>query len=131
LRSGDAASSIVVSDGVSCTRRISAADAPNCSGQLQLERQPGRHDHPVRQIVTIQDRRVVVYPDGQTGPVGTVSGPVVINPGTAQVVISTAQVPAPVVVIRARSRLPRMRPGPVGPRSSSIRTPRAVCGRSS
>ncbi len=122
LPSGDAASSIVVSDGAweACTEayfrgrctQLVPGNYSNLSGNL------GGMVTSVRQIAyDPAPARVVVYPDGQTVPVGSVSGPVVINPGTAQVVISTTQVPAPVVVesrsvVVATDTLPV----PVGPR---------------
>ena len=77
----------------------------------------------VRQIASEpMPARVVVYPDGQQVPVVSVPSPIVINPGTAPVVISTA--PTTPVVIGSDSRQavgqvvvsPDPFPVPAGPR---------------
>ena len=94
---GDAASSVVVSDGTweACTEayfrgrcaQLVPGNYSNLSGNL------GGMIASVRQIAYDPGpARVVVYPDSQSVPVASVAAPVVINPGAAQVVISTAPV---------------------------------------
>ena len=119
---GDAASSVVVSDGTweACTEayfrgrctQLVPGNYSNLSGSL------GGMVASVRQIaVDPGPARVVVYPDGQQVPVAAVTAPVVVNPGTAQVVISTAQAP---IVVSPESRAVVMAPDtfpiPAGPR---------------
>lgn len=100
---GDMASSVVVSDGTweVCTE-------PFFRGRC-AQLVPGNYSNlrsslgmvtSVRQIaLDPAPARVVVYPDGQQAPVA--SAPVVINPGSAQVVISAAP-PGSVVIPDSR-----------------------------
>jgi hypothetical protein len=100
---GDAASSVVVSDGTweACTEayfrgrctQLVPGNYSNLSGSL------GGMVTSVRQIAyDPAPARVVVYPDGQQVPVGAVTAPVVINSGAAPVVITAAPAAPPVVV---------------------------------